>query len=275
VLLYLLLNRPEVIFFSRIGFVAWYPAVGLVMALTLGINPWYALLACFSSALADRIIYAQPVMSFSGTVDAAGIAICYGTAAHVLRGPLQIDLGLRRRRDVVRYVLVSATAAAGAAIIGVACLTADHSIAWHEYKAAGITWFLGDAIGLLGIAPFLLVHVLPHVRSWLSPEQLHPTRTHSRGTTNTLHSLAEVCGQALTIAAVLWVMFGTEDGRYDYSYLCFIPIIWIAMRQGVRRVVTGLLALNFGIVVAMHLFPPPQPCSPRLPCSCSCSRPWD
>ena len=28
------------------------------------------------------------------------------------------------------------------------------------------------------------------------------------------------------------------------------------MRHGVRRVVTGLLALNFGIVVAMHLFPP-------------------
>src|SRR6476646_11923794 len=28
------------------------------------------------------------------------------------------------------------------------------------------------------------------------------------------------------------------------------------MRQGVRRVVTGLLVLNFGIVVAMHLFPP-------------------
>ena len=51
-------------------------------------------------------------------------------------------------------------------------------------------------------------------------------------------------------------MFGTQDGRYDHFYLCFIPIIWIAMRQGVRRVVTGLLLLNFGIVVAMHLFPP-------------------
>jgi diguanylate cyclase (GGDEF)-like protein/PAS domain S-box-containing protein len=56
--------------------------------------------------------------------------------------------------------------------------------------------------------------------------------------------------------AVLLLMFGTTDGRYDHFYLCFIPIIWIAMRHGVRRVVTGLLALNFGIVVAMHLFPP-------------------
>ena len=258
VLLYLLLNRPEVILFSRIGFVAWYPAIGLVMALLLGVSPWYALLACLSDALASKIIYAQPATSFSSTVGAMGIAVFYGAAAYVLRGPLQIDLGLRRRRDVVRYVLVSATAATGATIIGVACLIGDHGITWSEYKSSALGWFLGDAIGLVGIAPFLLVHVFPHIRNWLAPapSQLHPTTAHSSGTTLTLSALAETCGQSLTILAVLWVMFGTRDGRYDHSYLCFIPIIWIAMRQGVRRVVTGLLALNFGIVVAMHLFPP-------------------
>src|SRR5712671_4197873 len=128
VLIYVLLNRPEIIFFSRIGFVAWYPAIGVVMALMLGVSPWYALLACFADTFASRVLYAQPVMSFSSTLDAAGIAICYGAAAHVLRGPAQIDLGLRRRRDVVRYVLVGAAAAAGATIVGVICLIADHSI---------------------------------------------------------------------------------------------------------------------------------------------------
>src|SRR6266851_502381 len=108
VLLYLLLNRPEVIFFSRIGFVAWYPAIGLVMALLLGVSPRYALVVCLADALAGKIIYAQSAMSFGNTVGAAGVAVCYGAATYVLRGPLQIDLGLRRRRDVVRYVLVSA-----------------------------------------------------------------------------------------------------------------------------------------------------------------------
>lgn len=258
VALYLLLNQPEIVVFSRIGLVAWYPAIGLVMALTLGVSPWYALLVCFSDALACRIIYAQPVMSFSSTVDAAGIAICYGTAAHALRGHLRIDLGLRRRRDVVRYLVVSATAATVATIIGVACLIADHSIAWHDYQPATIGWFLGDAIGLVGIAPFLLIHVMPSIRHWLSaaPAELHPTRRGSSERTLSPAAIAEGCGQCLTIAAVLWVMFGIKDGRYEHFYLSFIPIIWIAMRQGVRRVVTGLLALNFGIVVAMHLFPP-------------------
>ena len=258
VLLYLLLNRPEVIFFSRIGFVAWYPAIGLSMALMLGVNPWYALLVCFSDALAGTVVYAAPALSFSNTIDAIGIAACYGTAAYLLRGPLQIDLRLRRRRDVVRYVLVSVTAAAIATTIGVACLLADRSIVWSECGSSALSWFLGDTIGLVGIAPFLLVHVFPHVRTWLSQtsSQSHPLETRSAVTTLTLGGFAEACGQIVTMLAVLLLMFGATNGRYDHFYLCFIPIIWIAMRHGVRRVVTGLLALNFGIVVAMHLFPP-------------------
>jgi hypothetical protein len=64
VLLYLLLNRPEVIFISRIGFVAWYPAIGLVVALLVGVSPWYAVLVCIADAFAGWFIYAQPVMSF-------------------------------------------------------------------------------------------------------------------------------------------------------------------------------------------------------------------
>src|ERR1700722_15304875 len=100
VLLYLLLNRPEVIFFSRVGFVAWYPAIGLSMALMLGVSPRYAFLVCICDALAGTVVYAAPALSFSNTLDAIGIAACYGAAAYLLRGPLQIDLRLRRRRDV-------------------------------------------------------------------------------------------------------------------------------------------------------------------------------
>ena len=119
---------------------------------------------------------------------------------------------------------------------------------------------MGDAIALAGIAPFLLVHVFPHVRSWLSPSpsqpRVQPVQEQFSAPKFPLGAIAESLGQAGTILAVLLAMFGFESGRYDHFYLGFVPIIWIAMRQGIRRVVTGLLAINFGIVVAMHLFPP-------------------
>jgi integral membrane sensor domain MASE1 len=258
VLLYLLLNRPEVILLSRLGFVTWYPAIGLVMALLLGMSPWYALLVCLADALAGAVMYGQSLTSFSGTLGAAGSALCYGVASYILRGAAPIDLGLRRRRDVVRYVILSASAAAGATVFGVASLVADHSIARGEYKSSAVGWFLGDAIGLVGIAPFLLVHVFPSVRDWLTstPIQLRSARPRSSRAKFTLGAIAEASGQVLTIFAVLLAMFGFKNGRYDHFYLSFVPITWIAMRHGIRRVVTGLLALNFGIIIAMHLFPP-------------------
>ena len=68
---------------------------------------------------------------------------------------------------------------------------------------------------------------------------------------------AEALGQACTMVLVLYVMFGPRWSSLQLFYLSFIPIIWIAMRQGTSRVAVGLLGLNFGVVVAMHLFPPP------------------
>ena len=224
----------------------------------MGVSPWYALLVCLADDLAGKVIYGQPIRSLSNTVGTVGGAFCYGAAAYLLRGPAQIDLGLRRRRDVVRYVLLSAIAAAGATFFGVASLIADHSIAWSEYKSSAVSWFLGDAIGLVGIAPFLLVHVFPHVRRWLSTPDppFQPAHVRAALSKLTLGASAEASGQVLAILAVLLVMFGLKNGRYDHFYLSFVPIIWIAMRHGIRRVVTGLLALNFGIILAMHLFPP-------------------
>jgi diguanylate cyclase (GGDEF)-like protein/PAS domain S-box-containing protein len=253
---YFLLNRPEVILLSRMGFVVWYPASGLVIALMLGISPWYALLCCVADSLASRLIYAQPINSYTNTIGSLGVSFSYGLAAYVLRGPLRIDLGLRRRRDVVRYVGVGTVAVAGATLVGVSCLVADHSIALSEYKSSAVGWFLGDAIGLIGIAPFLLVHIFPRVRLWLADRRDQPDFAPPRTQGAPILHLIEGSAQAIAILAVLWIMFGSEKGRYDHFYLSFIPIIWIAMRQGIRRVVIGLLTLNFGIVVAMHLFPP-------------------
>src|SRR2546426_12531362 len=41
VLVYLLLNRPEVIMVSQLGFTVWFPATGLVLAVMLGVSPRY------------------------------------------------------------------------------------------------------------------------------------------------------------------------------------------------------------------------------------------
>ncbi len=252
----LLLTRPEVIVVNRLGYVVWYPATGVALALMLGISPWYAPLVFLSGALAGKFFYNQPIATYGETIGAIVGTGFYAAAAYVLRDRLKIDSILRRRRDVVLYVFVATVAALGSTAVGVTCLAADHTIGWNEFWQSASVWFLGDEIGLLGVAPFFLIHVAPWVRRQLSAAKPSAAVAPSINV-KPFHvlAIAEALSQALSIGVLLWAMFGPPLAQFQLFFLCFIPAIWIAMRQGIRRAVSGLLAINFGIVVALHCYP--------------------
>jgi diguanylate cyclase (GGDEF)-like protein/PAS domain S-box-containing protein len=259
VLLYLFLNRPEVIMISQLGFTVWFPAVGLILAVMLGISPWYMPLAVLADILANSIIYHQPLLSWGGLVGPFLESGTYAAAASLLRGSLKIDTALRHRRDVMRYISVTLAAAVVATASGVACLIADHTISPSQYWPSAQAWYVGDVVGLVGFAPVLLIHFLPWVRRALSGRpgksdannDWSETRPHGWELTEVLEAL----GQGASIVLVLWVMFGQTLGYKQLYYLAFVPIIWIAMRQGIQRVVTGLMIFNFGIVIALKFHP--------------------
>jgi diguanylate cyclase (GGDEF)-like protein/PAS domain S-box-containing protein len=260
ILVYMVLALPGTVFISHLGITAWYPANGLVFALLLEAGPWYALLVAFADALAGAVIYHQPLLSFGETLGAVTIAGLYTAGAVILRGPLKIDPSLQRGRDVARYVFVASSSAMASTVTSVAYLLVDHTISRHAYWPTAANWFIGDEIGLLALTPFLLIHVIPWFRSARATPAI-TARAFSSLVRQKLQvelgPLLEVIGEVISMFAVLWIMFGPRWGHQELLYISFIPILWIAMRQGVRRAVTGILALNFGIVVAMHVFPPP------------------
>jgi diguanylate cyclase (GGDEF)-like protein/PAS domain S-box-containing protein len=261
-LLYLLLNLPSAEMFWKLGSTGWYPANGLLMALMLGVSPWYAVLGAVSGALAGLVIYHQPLGSFSEIPCAVGVAGIYGLAACVLRGPLRIDLNLTRGRDISRYVWVTACAALASTLIGVACLVADKTIPWSAFWKTARGWFVGDETGLLGLAPFLLIHAVPWVRTMLAGAGSTPVASgrHPEAALWDVRKvgflLPEALGQAMCLLAALWIMFWPPFGHL--IFMSFVPVLWMAMRQGVQRVSTGIVAMNFGIALAIHRFPPPQ-----------------
>jgi diguanylate cyclase (GGDEF)-like protein/PAS domain S-box-containing protein len=259
VLLCVVLSEPSVIFVSHLGWTAWYPATGLILALMIGLSPRYVFLVWFADAFTGWLLYRQPLWSFGETLGAAALAIWYGMAAYLLRGPLRIDSRLRRGRDMVLYICVTMAAALCATLSGVLCLIADHSIAPNQFWSASVDWFIGDSIGLVGFAPFLLIHIFPAVRRWLrlDTEELDRPRQGQPVPAPTKEwIMLESIGQTASMIAALWIMFGPRWAHLELLYLTFIPILWLAMRSGSRLVVIGNAAMNFGIVVAMHLFPP-------------------
>ena len=249
--LFVLLNLPQVIVIARQGHVAWYPATAPAFALMLCISPWYGLLAGVGAALSATLFYGQPILSFSGTFGAAGYGCLYAGAAYILRGPLAIDPGLRRRRDVVRYLAATSAAAFCGTFVGVTCLAADGAIPWSEYWISSASWFLGDEIALLALAPFFLIYILPRI--WpVAATQPAAAKSSGQPKALSIELMFEGFAQAASILIFLWLVFGSRFHELQLFYLSFVPIVWIAMRHGIRGAVTALLVLNFGIVIGLH-----------------------
>jgi diguanylate cyclase (GGDEF)-like protein/PAS domain S-box-containing protein len=259
VALYFLLDGSDILLESHLGFAIWYPPIGIAVPLLLGLSPWYAPLFWLAGVISGRVIYHEPFLSWTGIVTPVWVVGCYAAAAHVLRKRIRIDVELSQRRDVIWYVIVAMIAALGSTIMGVTCLLLDHAISSAQFPLSTIGWYAGDAIALVGVAPFFLVHVFPWIRRQLAArpetETQSPEAPSKWERESLFPMLAETVGQAASLLAVLWIMFGRPFGSMQFYFLGFFPILWIAMRQGVRKVVIGLLVLNFGIVLALRMNP--------------------
>src|SRR5260370_4004673 len=158
----------------------------------------------------------------------------------------------------MRYVVVASVAAIPATLAGVFCLCADHTIQWSQFWGSALDWYMGDTIGLLSVAPFLLIHVLPWIGKWTAAsvsETVREGRELARESQEiTALRILEVTGQAASFGLLFWIMFGVSDSRQLF-YPAFLPIIWMVMRRGIRGAATGLLALTFGIVVTLRVEP--------------------
>lgn len=267
-LLYLLLNHPSIILLSKLGVTAWFPALGVAFAVMLAVSPRYMIVFMVADGAAGMLIYHQPLLSWGMLLGAPLGTGIYAFAAHLLRGTVKIESSLAQRRDILRYLIVSLAAAVLATLTGVGCLWADHTIQSNQFWTSAVGWYFGDAIGLLSVAPFLLIHVLPWLRKQIAGSSSAKINRYASGAEEEIVGITplqilEFSLQLISFLPVFWFMFGRLESRQIY-FLAFLPIIWIAMRQGIRGVVIGLLALNFGIVVSLRLVSVPPEVFTRL-----------
>jgi len=157
-----------------ISFAAYYAAgrIGLAAPFTsFNVSPvWPAagvapvLLYFFGFRLWPAIAAAAFAVNFgTGISTFAAVAIAFGNSASavvgagLLRRYLSPDAPLHRVRDVGLFIsVVTALAPAVAATVGVSALVATGADPWSGFGSAWLVWWLGDAMGLLLLAPVLL-----------------------------------------------------------------------------------------------------------------------
>ncbi len=204
-----------------------WPNTGLALAtmLILGARVWPAVLV--GAFLAN--------LTTVGSV-ATSLGIAAGNTLEALVGAYLVTRFASGRRaferlgDVVKFtVLAGVLSTTISAIFGVTSLALGGFARWADYGWIWLTWWLGDAVGDLVVAPVaLLWYARPRVR-W------------PRG--RALEAAALLVGLGL---AGLMVFGGLLPSRKDYplEFVCIPFFLWAAVRFRAREAATAILVLS-------------------------------
>ena len=246
------LDHATLAFQTSSGVTPWYPPAGLSLAFLLILGPAFAP-ATFATVLSSGLWIRDvdfPLYLFA--LLALIITAGYSLAAFLLRRVLGIDRRLQSLRSVSWFVAVGLAMAGVVSALSAAVLTAAGVVPRSGYSTAGLNFWVGDAIGVMTVTPFLLSCVIPGIDRLLRRISPADPRRHESGwRLPSAGEALEMVGQALSVVLVLWVVFGSGLGQQVHLiYLCFLPLLWIAVRHGLPRAALGILVVNVGATIA-------------------------
>ena len=135
-----------------------------------------------------------------------------------------------RARDIFWFVLLAAVlSTAVSATFGVTSLALVGFVHGNNYAAIWITWWLGDAVSALIIAPLILI--------WSSTPFPHWRR----------EQIVEGLLAFISVLLVGRLVFGgllpPPISQYSQTFVCFPPLLWTAFRFGRRGAIGACFAL--------------------------------
>jgi signal transduction histidine kinase/FixJ family two-component response regulator len=227
----------------------WYLPEALSLALLLcgGIRYWP--LVVMGSLAGAVVNYHRPISSWCGIPGVILLNLPFVSAAAVLRGRWRIDPKLGSLRDVGRFILILFSADVINALFGTLTLLGDGLVNGSDAISTGINWWTSDAIAIITFTPFLLVHIVPRVNSWLTTGAMQPSVPRRRPVS--AGAILEMAAQTGFSLAAIWLVFGcTSAAPYQPLYLLFILVVWVAVRQGLPRATLATFLVNAGMMFA-------------------------
>lgn len=141
---------------------------------------------------------------------------------------MHIDVTLERVRDVLALVAIGAIGSMTiTATNGVAWLAASGIVDWSRYFSVWWEWWVGDAMGVLVVAPFLLTWIADPIVKWRN--------------VRLIEWLALFGSLGLTIRFLFWTPM-------PLTYAVFPFAVWAALRFGQRETTSAMLMIAAGAV---------------------------
>ncbi|HYG89721.1 MAG TPA: ATP-binding protein [Azospirillum sp.] len=214
----------------------WNPPAGLYMALLLWTGARGAPMVYVTLVMADLVVRGHPASVASLLLSNLAIVAGYGAAAYVLRCRVGIDPALNRVRDMGWLVGVTFLSAAVVAPAFVGVFVLDGAVAAADLPMLAFQYWLGDAIGIAVVTPFLLLLYRPgKTPVWSVPK-------------------APSAAQTAAIAGALVVVFlPFGNGQFNLFYVLFLPLVWVAVCHGLPGAVLAALAIQSGLIAGLQI----------------------
>ncbi len=256
-LAYVLLDRSTVYLQIWHGISAWYPPIGLEFALYLGLGEAIFPALFFAGFAAGYLNYHQSPTGIEFLLINPLIPILYLLASRFARKGLRRDLRLHSMSDVLTLLRFSLAASCVAAVSGAAVLALSGGLGSQDYMNAAFAWWIGDAVALTSVATFLLEFLLPRLRRYMGIDVAPAVPRAAKNPKQPRRkSMLEAIAFSAALIFTFVAVFGLKPSvSASFFYLLFLPIIWIAVRRGLRGAIAGLLTLNIGLAVVMYGWP--------------------
>ncbi len=254
IIIYGLLDRTTVYLQIWPSISAWYPPVGLAVALFVGLGPAIIPVVVAAGYLAGYVNYHQDIRSLPFLLINPLVPAIYASAGLYLRRKLTGKYRIRTTKDVTNLLGVSLLASLAAAASGTAILVWSGEIRSANYAQAAFNWWIGDAVALSSLAPFLLEFVIPWCRRYLGFAGAEEYTHTARNWAWTRVEILESTGFLASLTFLIYLAFGNSFARSAHLfYLFFLPLIWIAIRRGIRGVVVALILVDSSLAIMMRV----------------------
>jgi len=212
---------------SGFASLVWAPTgIALAAVLLAGGGIWPGV---FIGALIANVITGAPVLAATGI--AAGNTLEAVAGAYALRSVPGFRLRLDSLRDVFALIVLAALLSTMiSASIGVSSLYFAGVTPRANVAETWRTWWIGDAIGALLIAPLILV--------WAAPPRT-PLLTRRLS-----EAVLLVLGLLVASLIVLTLSVSWGGGPLSHAYIFFPLLMWAAIRFGQRGAITATVLVS-------------------------------
>jgi two-component system sensor kinase FixL len=220
-----------------LGITLWSPSAGLSLVLLMGPGLSYAPFVFAASLITDFAVYSGPRGWLAPAATSLVLTIGFGAIAQGL-GNKSGDAQPRLAR-VVTLLAVVPVGVLLIAVVYCSMLYATNHLSPWSYLLAIRNFWIGDTLGIITVVPAATAVL----------------RVFSTGWRPVPHALVvDGAGFAATLLGALWIVFGLQRAHeYQFFYLLFLPIVWIAVRRGYAGVSIALVVAHVLLVTVATL----------------------